>query len=280
MLINNVQETTSSSGVGDVTLGGSSENGRTFSSQYALNTPIDYFIDNGAGEFESGVGHLSSSTVLVRDLPIDGNSSLPVNFSAGDKQVFVGVGLQNSTSSSLGFSDVGTSVKFMLASNLSRINGTQLLVANRQYFMEAPFLRGAMVDLMGVYISTGAGTSSNKMHIGLYEVDPLTGAAGRLLIEVTDLDPSVSGLVSGSVTETFIPAGVYILSIWSDASPIIKANDGTIRDAPILSASSSFGASGHDFTSSLTGLSSLPNPATVSSNNTSGKLMTIGIGHT
>jgi hypothetical protein len=280
MLANNVRETTTSEGAGDIVLDGASENGRTLASQYALSAPIDYLVDNGAGEFESGVGHLSASAVLVRDLPLDGSSALPVNFSAGTKQVFVGVGVQNSTSSSLGFNDTGTSVKFMLPCNLSRINGTQALTVNRQYFMEAPFLRGALVDLIGVYVSTGAGTVANKMHVGLYEVDPLTGTAGKLIIETTNLDPSVAGIVSGSVPETFIQAGVYIISIWSDAAPTIKANDGTIRDAPILSVSSSFASNGHDFTSSLSSLSSLPDPAVVSSNNASGKLMCIAIGHT
>lgn len=280
MIKSNIQESSTTTGTGSITLAGTSESGRTFTSQYALNEPIDYFIDNGTGEFESGVGHLSSASVLVRDLPIDGSAALPVNFSAGTKQIFVGVGVQNSTTSSLGFNDVGTSVKFMLPSNLSRINSTQAITANRQYFFEAPFLRGVMVDLMGVYVSTGNGTASNKMHIGLYEVDPLTGRAGSLLIEATDLDPSVAGLISGSVSETFISAGVYVLSIWSDAAPTIKANDGTIRDAPILSASSAFGSNGHDYTSLLTGLTSLPNPATVSTNNASGKLMCVAIGHT
>ena len=282
MLTNNVQEITSSSGVGDVTLGGSSENGRTFSSQYALNSPIDYFIDNGTGEFESGVGHLSSSTVLVRDLPLDGSSSLPVNFSAGDKQVFVGVGVQNSTASSVGFSGVGANVKFMLPFNLSRMTTTQQLSANRQYFFEASFMRGALINLMGLQITTGGGTSANKMHIGLYEVNPLTGTAGRLIFEAANLDPSVAGLISGSVTETFVPAGIYILSAWVDVTTTVKANDPTFQLPLQLQASSSLGPVGYNYNSSTQiGLTGLPgtNPVT-NATVSGGKLVAIALGHT
>mgnify|MGYP003655103659 FL=1 len=168
----------------------------------------------------------------------------------------------------------------MMGSNLSRINSTQALVANRQYFFEAPFLRGALVDLIGVQISSGGGTSANKMHIGLYDVDSLTGQAGNLILEATSLDPSVAGLISGSFTERFIQAGVYIFSIWSDVAVTVKANDATIRDASILGASSSLGSNGHDFTSSLSSLTSLPSPAVVTNNNTGGKLMCLAIGHT
>ena len=276
----NVQETTTSTGVGDITLAGVSEDGRTFTSQYALNERFTYYIDDRAGNFETGIGYLSATSTLVRDKPLEGSAALPVNFGAGTKQVFVGAGVANTTASSLGFNSVGTTVKFMTGSNLSRINSTQALVADRQYFFEAPFLRGALVDLIGVQISTGGGTATNKMHIGLYDVDPLTGQAGNLILEATNLNPSVAGLISGSFTERFIQAGVYIFSIWSDVVVTIKANDGTIRDASILGASSSLGSNGHDFTSSLPALTSLPSPAVTSSNNSGGKLMCIAIGHT
>ena len=166
----NVQETTTSTGVGDITLAGVSEDGRTFTSQYALNERFTYYIDDRAGNFETGIGYLSATSTLVRDKPLEGSAALPVNFGAGTKQVFVGAGAANTLTSSLGFNNVGTTVKFMTGSNLSRINSTQALAADRQYFFEAPFLRGALVDLIGVQVSTGGGTATNKMHIGLYDV--------------------------------------------------------------------------------------------------------------
>ena len=276
----NVQEITTSTGVGNITLAGVSDDGRTFTSQYSLNERFTYYIDDRSGSFETGIGYLSAASTLVRENPLEGSAALPVNFGAGTKQVFVNAGAANLTASSLGFNSVGSTVKFMMGSNLSRINSTQAIVANRQYFFEAPFLRGALVDLIGVQISSGGGTSANKMHIGLYDVDPLTGQAGNLILEATSLDPSVAGLISGSFTERFIQAGVYIFSIWSDVAVTVKANDATIRDASILGASSSLGSNGHDFTSSLSSLTSLPSPAVVTNNNTGGKLMCLAIGHT
>ena len=280
MISSNVRETTTTTGTGAITLEGASENGRTFSSQKAISERFPYYIDDRAGNFEEGVGYLSASTTLVREKPIDGSAALPVSFAAGTKQVFIGASTANLVKDALGFSAIANNVKFMLPFNLGRLNSTQVLVANRQYFFEAYFVRAALVDLMGVYVSTGGGTSSNKMHIGLYEVNPLAGVAGNLLIEAVNLNPSVAGLISGSVTETLIQSGLYVMSIWCDVAVTIKANDVSIRAPSALKCSSAFGVSGHDYTSSLTGLTGLPDPATVTTNNLSGGLMTIAIGHT
>ena len=276
----NVQETTTSAGVGNITLAGISEDGRTFASQYALNERFTYYIDDRAGNFEAGIGYLSATSTLVRDKPVEGSAALPVNFGAGTKQVFVSPLSVNLLNSSLGFSDVGASVKFAVPFNLGRINSTQALAANRQYFFEAVFVRAMVVDLMGVYVSTGAGTAANKMHIALYDVDPLTGEAGNVIIQATGLDPSVAGVISGSITETTVQAGVYVMSIWSDTTPSIKGNDTGIKAPSALSSGSSFIGTGHNYTSSLTALTELPSPAVVTSNNTNGRLMTVALGHT
>ena len=276
----NVQETTTSTGVGGITLAGVSEDGRTFTSQYALNERFTYYIDDRAGNFETGIGYLSATSTLVRDKPVEGSAALPVNFGAGTKQVFVSPLSVNLLNSSLGFSDVGQSVKFATPFNLSRLNSNSSMVVNRQYFFEAVFVRAMVVDLMGVFVSTGAGTSANKIHIGLYDVDPLTGDAGNIIIQATDLDPSSAGLVSGSVAETTVQAGVYVMSIWSDTTPSIKANDTGIKAPSALSSNSSLGGSGHNYTSSLTALTELPSPAVVTTNNANGRLMAVALGHT
>ena len=167
----------------------------------------------------------------------------------------------------------------MLPSNLIRLNGTQALVADRQYFFDAAFNRATLVDLMGIYVSTGGGTAANKMHIGLYEVDPNTGDAGYLIFEVTGLDPSVAGWVSGSVTEQIVQAGCYYLSVWCDVAVTIKGNDTSIRSPTIFKASTSGASAGHDYTSGLSSLTGLPSPATITTNNASGRLIAMAIGH-
>lgn len=279
MLAINVQETTTTTGTGNITLAGASEDGRTFNSQYSLNDRFTYYIDDRAGNFETGVGYLSGSTTLVRDKPLEGSSSLPVDFSAGEKQVFISPNNTNLLKDSLGFSDLSSTIKFMLPTNIVRINSSFALVSDRQYFMEAPFSRGALVDLIAVNITVADGTSANKMHIGLYEIDPLTGLAGNLLFEAANLDPSVSGTISGSFTEVFLQAGVYIVSVWCDIGITLKANDGTIRGAPIFASGTSLTVAGHN-TRDVSSLSSLPDPAVTTTTNTNGKLINIAVGHT
>lgn len=84
-----VQETTTSTGTGNITLAGAAyADVRTFSAVFAVNAPCSYVIWGPSGEFESGFGHLSSSTVLVRDyVTASSNSGSLVNFSAGTKRV-------------------------------------------------------------------------------------------------------------------------------------------------------------------------------------------------
>ena len=280
MIKSNVQETTTTTGTGSITLSGASENGETFTSNYALNIRFPYYIDDRAGNYEEGVGYLSGTTTLVRESPLKGSAALPVNFGAGTKEVFVGANSTSFVKDALGLSDLGSSVKFMNSANAIRLNSTHTMVANRQYFFEAAYNRAVVVDLMATQITTGAGTASNNMHIGLYEIDPTTGKAGSLLIEATGLDPSVSGLVSGSCAETLIQPGVYMLSVWCDVAVVLRANDGTIVGVSSTAANNNLLSAGHWYESGLTSLTALPNPAVVSSNNASGKLIAVAIGHT
>ena len=48
-VFDDVQESTTTTGTGNITLAGASENGRTFTSQYATNDRFPYKIDDGAG---------------------------------------------------------------------------------------------------------------------------------------------------------------------------------------------------------------------------------------
>lgn len=88
-----VRETTTTTGVGDITLAGAVTGFVTFNAAIGLNLPFDYFVEgidgNGVatGEWEVGVGYLSGSSTLVRLRPLDGSAALPVNLSAGTKRV-------------------------------------------------------------------------------------------------------------------------------------------------------------------------------------------------
>ncbi len=228
MLANNVQETTTTTGTGNITLAGASENGRTFTSQFQTNQRFTYFIDDGSGNWESGIGYLSSSTVLVREKPQDGSATTPVNFAAGTKQVFVAASNLNVLNGSSGHSTLGASVKFSVPSNLVRLNSNMTLAADRLHFVPALITYSGPYDLIGVRIVTGAGTSSNKMHLGLYDINPTTGEAGTLLFSATNIDPSVAGMISASIPTVNVTPGWYYMGLWCDTTPSIRANDQNI----------------------------------------------------
>lgn len=86
-----VKDTTTTTGTGNITLSGTAPSGYvTFGSVYATNDPFTYSIDDGAGNWEDGWGHLSASTTLVRDIVWrSSNSNALVSFAAGSKTVTV-----------------------------------------------------------------------------------------------------------------------------------------------------------------------------------------------
>lgn len=109
---NLVQQSTTSTGTGSVTLVAVSGK-RAFSLDWPSSTPNDqfyYFISHQtASEWEFGTGHLSSSTVLVRDTVIgSSNSNSLVIFSAGTKDVVndIPASLQNLLTSTSGTGSV------------------------------------------------------------------------------------------------------------------------------------------------------------------------------
>ena len=87
-----VKDTTDSIGTGDITLSGSAPiSFQSFGSAFSTTDTFDYCIaDSVSGLWETGVGHLFSPTVMIRDIVHDGSSGLGawVAFTAGTKNVF------------------------------------------------------------------------------------------------------------------------------------------------------------------------------------------------
>ena len=90
-----VQETTTTTGTGDITLAGAVTQFKSFSSRFTSGPqqaadPIYYCIKGQSGaEWEVGRGYLSGATTLVRLVVFESsNSDAAVSFSAGTKDVF------------------------------------------------------------------------------------------------------------------------------------------------------------------------------------------------
>jgi hypothetical protein len=84
-----VKDTTTTTGTGNITLAGSPPTGyQSFNTAFGTSVNFCYTIEGGS-EWEVGMGHLSASTTLVRDLVLaSSNSNALVSFSAGTKNAF------------------------------------------------------------------------------------------------------------------------------------------------------------------------------------------------
>lgn len=87
-----VKDTTTTTGTGDITLSGTAPTAfQSFANAFALNDVFLYaIVDNTNGQWETGTGHLSASTTLVRDEAFDSSAGKGVKatFVAGTKDVF------------------------------------------------------------------------------------------------------------------------------------------------------------------------------------------------
>ena len=85
-----VKETTSTTGTGDITLGGAATNFESFASIGDGNSTYYAIVDLTNTEWEVGVGtYTASGTTLSRDTILQSsNSDAAVDFSAGNKTVF------------------------------------------------------------------------------------------------------------------------------------------------------------------------------------------------
>lgn len=100
-----VQETTTTTGTGTLTLGGAVPGFRTFTSAVTTGDRVRYAIALGA-EWETGDGVLLTSTTLSRENVFSSsNSNALVNFSAGTKLVWIDLPAQ-------AIADIGLTIAF------------------------------------------------------------------------------------------------------------------------------------------------------------------------
>lgn len=91
-----VQESSTTTGTGNFTLGGAPDTSyQTFNAVFGNGTSATakrfryVIVDGTNGAFETGLGYLSGATTLVREVVTSSsNSNAAVNFSSGTKTVF------------------------------------------------------------------------------------------------------------------------------------------------------------------------------------------------
>ena len=106
MIYNRVQETSTTSGTGSLTLAGAETGFQTFNSAIGTDVRAVYWIsDSTANVWETGVGYLSSSTVLVRETVTDNSSGTTSALSLAGNSVTVYTSINSNTSSLYAFAD-------------------------------------------------------------------------------------------------------------------------------------------------------------------------------
>ena len=222
MLNSWVKETVSAGGTGNLTLSGADGTDRiTANAAFGTDFPFRYFIEDG-NDRESGWGHLSASTTLVRDAIIetlvsgtyDRTSPSAINVSASAK-VFCGIGTGAVPSC---YSAVSSeSAAYIIPNNYSAGGAVNLtLTADRMYYWPALFnfcgeITGAVVD-----VQTNVALSNTR--VGLYTIGT-DGEPENLIAETGDIDSGTSGTKtaawSGGGT-IFLYPGWYYLGAVSD----------------------------------------------------------------
>ncbi len=88
IIANNILETSTSTGIGDIVLGGAVSGYYTFSSSVSDNVYTSYYIEHDTlNEWEAGIGVLQGGMLKRLSVKIGTNGVNFVNFSAGTKQI-------------------------------------------------------------------------------------------------------------------------------------------------------------------------------------------------
>lgn len=85
-----VQDTSTTTGTGDLTLSGTAPTGRVdFNTAFGTTVRFPYMCESATGaDWEVGIGYLSASTTLVREeIKRSSNSNSAVSFASGTKTV-------------------------------------------------------------------------------------------------------------------------------------------------------------------------------------------------
>ena len=88
LISDRVQETTTTSGTGTISLAGAVTGYRPFSAAFSNGDLVFYTIDDTVGNWEVGVGTVGSGTLARTTILLSSNSNNVVNFGVGSKRVF------------------------------------------------------------------------------------------------------------------------------------------------------------------------------------------------
>lgn len=242
MSTNNVIETSTSTGIGDITLDGAfnvagtfnTGNRTFFDAVKRIKHQFVYKIQDKLGNWEKGWGYLSASNTLVRYTVLDTSASVgsrtKINFPAGEKIVFM-----PSEAKGIGAGAVNT-MNFVMSPHCIGIKGSNLTVTvNRLYLMPYLFDTPMRVAAIAQYIrNTVAGATCR---VGIYNINKQlserSGAAGydsfyTLITDLGTLDVASPGLKALACDEFTLKGGYFIGVVYSGAVSVMATNTNLI----------------------------------------------------
>ena len=261
MIANRVQETTTSTGTGNLTLAGAVANHQTINTGIGTDVRFPYFVvDDTNSAWEHGVGYLSDATTLVRETVLrSSNTDAPINFLAGTKTVFIAPSVEHTPACyAQKTPNVATGNRLITSSYISNTGNATALTADRLMYIPYIHESGQMFDAFGLMQTVA---QVGTVRIGLYDCNS-SGDPGALIQEVSFSANSV-GLVLGTYTARRFPPGKYWIALWSDTNPTFRSH--------IWYVSSDTGMCGQNYEgrphsaryiNAQSGLTGLPNPAT------------------
>lgn len=224
MKANNLAQTSTTTGTGNLTLVATGWNGckplSTFFTQATHR--FEYTIQNDNGEKEKGIGYLSNSTTLVRERVIDNHlqTNALVNFSAGTKVVMCST-------------DAGSGIVQMVRSdgelcslhNVSGTAGTVALTANVARLVPFWLHRPLAASAIGLNVTTVV--ASTTLRLAIYQITNVDTTNGYTFSLLHDAGSAASSGSAGNreftLTNFFLGVGIYWLYAVSNGAPTVRS---------------------------------------------------------
>lgn len=229
MLGNWIRQTTTSTGTGNLTL--SSVSGfPTFANQFATTDYFYYTLLNDADgtPIESGIGHLSDSTTLVRDKPLatfvsstySDNDPSAVTLASGTKRVICsmeqGAALATPININTG---AGSRVLYPTGVLVGESSVSAAMVDRRCVYV--PILINTPRTIDAVMTRSSTITSGASYKLGIYSAN-LNGRPGTLIEQSALLTTDAAGIKTGTLTKRRYKPGLYFMAAAFNGTPAVN----------------------------------------------------------
>lgn len=229
---NRVKETSTTTGVGNITTAGAVIGFVTFNTAFGLNRPFHYIILHDTDNtWEIGIGHLTASTTFVRDIIIDNSSGTTsaISFASGGLTL-----IASPTTGSLfnspayAFQDGGGAGGQFLRNATEEFasTGAETQVADRIVGIRWITFVGMDVNQAQIECMTGVASAEQKM--AMYRLDQAGNARQRIVsCRTNTFDCATTGVKTASLDEgtVYIAPGEYALFWVANSTPGLRGID-------------------------------------------------------